>query len=213
MKYKFIFFLLFVLIAVTGCSIIHTKKVFEKESYLVMESNENSPEIIKNILYFYPDVGTVNKQKFKVNNIEYNIIRMYLTKDGFKMMPCCEFGLVQNLSKDTEKLMKTFSEKEFDSISVKYSNVFHELTNEVYTIKSEKKFIYKKGDKLFRIFSASDLKYCECVNEKYKNDDPKKLNRIDEGFIQSIGKTKSLSIEQINEIIIHVIKVNENYNF
>lgn len=208
MKYR-IFSLLFALMAVTGCSTI---KKIEKESYLIMESNENSPEVVENILYFYRYAGAVNKQKFKVNNLEYNIIRMYLTKDGFRIMPCCEFGLVQNLSKDTEKLMKIFSEKEFDSISVKYSNVFDELTNEVYTIKSEKKFIYKKGDKLFRIFSANDLKYCECVNEKYKNDDPKKLKRIDEGFIQSIGKVKSLSDEQINEIIIHVIKINAYYN-
>jgi hypothetical protein len=186
---------LLISISLFSCSSLDKQRVdMPISTFLIMESNINSSDIISKIVYFFPSNGIINKINYKINDKDYNFTFLYLSRDGFQLLPCCEFGQVNYLSKDIEKSLKTFSEKRLDSLTDMNTIISNKLNKDISKIKSNKDMQIIRNDKIYRIVLVKGLEFCEC---KYRI--PDGIN-IDEGFLLSVDKLEVINLKLMNEI-------------
>lgn len=194
--------ILFISIFLISCGSLHKRRVdIPIDTYLIMESSINSPDVISKIVYFFPSNAVNDKMHFKIEDEDYDFTFLYLSRDGFQLLPCCEFGQVKYLSFDIEKSLKTYSEKKFDSLTKLNTIISDKINKDISEIKRKKNLQLTRNDKVYRIVSVRRLEYCKCIYRV-----PEDIN-IDEGFILSIEKFEAINLKLMNEIVNHFKKI------
>jgi len=139
------------------------------------------------------------EEKLNVDsNLNYNYKILYYSKDGFSTLACCEFGEVNGLN-DIEKVMKTYTNKEFDSLSNIYDekqSLFFKDLQQVF--ESDKGFKIDVDNLVVDVFEANDLDYCEC---NYLKENGFVLPKGIEAFITNLGMLKTPDTQQEKFIV------------